>query len=179
MKNTKSLVTASLFAALICVTSFIALPSPIPFTLQIMAVFIISGILKTTTAFLSVLIYLLIGALGLPVFSGFKGGLGALFGTSGGYLISFLVIPIIMGIFDLTLKNRRLSLILGMAISLFFVYLFGTLWYTFVYALEGRTGLSFVSAFSVCVLPFLVPDIIKIIISVIIIPKLRGKIHKI
>ena len=86
MTNLRSLITASIFSALICVTSFIQVPSPIPFTLQIMTIFIISGILKTKTAFLSVVIYLLIGAVGLPVFSGFKGGLGALFGASGGYI---------------------------------------------------------------------------------------------
>ena len=73
MSNTKSLVTASLFAALIAVTAFLQVPAPIPFTLQIMAIFIISGIMPTKTAFLSVAIYLCLGAVGLPVFSGFKG----------------------------------------------------------------------------------------------------------
>ena len=179
MTNLRSLVTASIFSALICITSFIQVPSPIPFTLQIMTIFIISGILKTKTAFLSVVIYLLIGAVGLPVFSGFKGGLGALFGASGGYLLSFLIIPIVMGIFSLTIKSPRSSLILGMVVSLFFVYIFGTLWYTFVYALEGRFTLTFSSIISSCVLPFLLPDIIKIIISYLAITKLRGKIDKI
>ena len=179
MKNTKSLVLASLFAAFIALCAFIQVPSVVPFTLQIMAVFIISGLFKPKTAFLAVLIYLCIGAVGLPVFAGFKGGLGALFGTSGGYLISFLVIPIIMGIFDLTIKHRTLSLILGMTTSLFIIYIFGTLWYTFVYALEGKLNVTFYSAFSVCVLPFLIPDIIKIVLSFAVITKLRGKFNKI
>ena len=84
-----------------------------------------------------------------------------------------------MGIFNLCINHQKLSLIVGMFSSLLVVYIFGTLWYTLVYALEGRYELTFVSAFSVCVLPFLIPDIIKILLSVLIITKIRGKISRI
>ena len=96
-RKIKDIVLISLFSAIIVICSLITIPSVIPFTLQTFALFTIIGILGTKKAFLSVLLYLLLGAVGLPVFSGFRGGIGHLFGVTGGYLLGFLLTTLISG----------------------------------------------------------------------------------
>ena len=84
--RTRDLARAALFAALIAICSWISIPTAVPFTLQTFAVFLALGVLGGKLGTLSVAVYLLLGAVGLPVFAGFQGGLGALLGATGGYL---------------------------------------------------------------------------------------------
>ena len=95
--TTKDMVYIALFTSIMIVCAFITIPFAIPFTLQTFALFTIIGILGTKRAFISVLLYLLLGAVGLPVFSGFRGGIGHLFGATGGYLLGFLLTTLISG----------------------------------------------------------------------------------
>ena len=85
----KNIAYMALFSALTAICSWISIPTLVPFTLQTFAIFLMVGLLGTKRSLLSILIYLLLGAIGLPVFAGFSGGLGMLFGTTGGYLIGF------------------------------------------------------------------------------------------
>ena len=87
-----------MFTALITVCSWISIPTTIPFTLQTFAVFLTVALIGTKRSFISVIIYILLGAVGLPVFSGFKGGVGALLGPTGGYIIGFLFTALITGL---------------------------------------------------------------------------------
>ena len=90
--TTKDLVFIALSTTIIIVCSFISIPFYVPFTMQTFAIFTIIGLFGTKKAFVSVSLYLLLGAIGLPVFSGFRGGVGNLLGVTGGYLIGFLLI---------------------------------------------------------------------------------------
>ncbi|MBR6474866.1 MAG: biotin transporter BioY, partial [Lachnospiraceae bacterium] len=93
--TTLDLIYMAIGAALIAACSWITIPFMVPFTLQTFAVFTIVGLLGGRKGFLSILVYILLGAVGLPVFSGFKGGIGVLAGTTGGYIIGFLFIALI------------------------------------------------------------------------------------
>ena len=88
--------------ALIAVCSWISIPTTVPFTMQTFAVCLVSALLGTRRGFLAVVCYLLLGAAGAPVFAGFKGGLGALLGVTGGYLVGFLFTALIAGAVNFT-----------------------------------------------------------------------------
>ena len=166
--TTKDMVYIALFTSIMIVCAFITIPFAIPFTLQTFALFTIIGLLGTKRAFISVLLYLLLGAIGLPVFSGFRGGIGHLFGATGGYLLGFLLTTLISGFlmkcFSKKRKNGVLYHCFSMLIGLIACYLFGTLWYLFLYTNSTET-LSFVSVLSLCVFPFILPDMFKIVLS--------------
>jgi biotin transport system substrate-specific component len=170
--NTLSLVYIAIGAALITVCSYITIPMAVPFTLQTFAVFMALLILGGKRGTLSVLVYILMGAVGLPVFSGFKGGLGALFGKTGGYIIGFIFIGLIYTLathfFGKKLYVEIVALILGLAVC----YAFGTGWFMYIYMRDtGAVGL--VTVLSWCVFPFIIPDLIKMAIAVIVSRRVR------
>jgi len=166
--TTKDMVYIALFTSIMIVCAFITIPFAIPFTLQTFALFTIIGILGTKRAFISVLLYLLLGAIGLPVFSGFQGGIGHLFGVTGGYLLGFLLTTLISGfLLKLFSKKRKGSVIfhcLSMLIGLIACYGFGTIWYLVLYT-NSTENLSIASVLSLCVFPFILPDLLKILLS--------------
>ena len=166
--TTKDLVYIALFTSIMIVCAFITIPFAIPFTLQTFALFTIIGILGTKKAFISVLLYLLLGAVGLPVFSGFRGGIGHLFGATGGYLLGFLLTTLISGflmkLFSKKRKSNVLSHCFSMLIGLIACSAFGTAWYLLLYT-NSTENISIVSVLSLCVFPFVLPDIIKIVLS--------------
>ena len=82
-------------AALIAICAWITVPAAVPFTLQTFAIFFVLSLLGGKRGTIAILVYILLGAVGLPVFSGFNGGLGALLGTTGGYIFGFLFIGLI------------------------------------------------------------------------------------
>ena len=90
--KTKEIILISLSAALICICSWIQVPSAVPFTLQTFAVFLVSAVLGAKKGVAATLVYILLGAVGLPVFSGFQGGVGVLLGATGGYVFGFVFI---------------------------------------------------------------------------------------
>lgn len=167
--DTRSITYAALSTALIAVCSWISIPAQVPFTMQTFSVFLICDLLGPT-AILSVLLYLLLGAFGLPVFAGFSGGISVLFGPTGGYLIGFIAIAFLMAgwryLFGERLKSA--SMLLGLLIC----YLFGTFWFVLVYA-HGSNTVSFSVALSWCVLPYIIPDLLKIALARLIAVRLR------
>ncbi len=172
----KSYVLISLFSAIIAVLSFISIPAPIPFTLQTLGVFCALCVLGGKKGLLSIILYILLGIIGLPVFSHFSGGIGHLFGVSGGYIIGFIPLALVhWGItykFNNTICSKAVGLIAGLSIC----YLLGTLWYTYKYV-GNFTIESFISSLSVCVLPFLIPDMIKLSCALLIDKKLNKLIN--
>ena len=155
LNNLTELIITALFTALLAVSAQIIIPNAVPFTLQSLGVFLASAILGWKKGVLSVVIYIIIGAIGLPVFSGFQGGLGVLLGVTGGYILGFIPTAFIVGIMCEKMGRKKLVLVLSMIIGLIVCYILGTVWYS-VY-----TGISFLSALAICVVPFILSNIGK------------------
>lgn len=166
--TTKDLVFIALSTTIIIVCTFITIPFYVPFTMQTFALFTIIGLLGTKKAFLSVCLYLLLGIVGLPVFSGFRGGIGNLLGITGGYLIGFLLTVLVSGtllyLFSQKKKVTFIGYFLIMLLGLVLCYAFGTIWYLFLYA-NSTESISITSVLSLCVFPFILPDMVKIGLS--------------
>lgn len=163
-------------AALIAICSWITIPSMVPFTMQTFAVFLTLGLLGGKRGTMSVIVYLLLGAIGLPVFSGFAGGIGHMMGPTGGYIIGFIGTALVMWIFERKFGNGQKSLIASMAIGLLVCYAFGTAWFMAVYTKNtGAIGLG--TALSMCVVPYLIPDALKIILASLLCNRLRKHVN--
>lgn len=172
----QQLCASALGAALIAVCSWISIPSPtgIFFTLQTFAIFLVAGLLGTKSGTLSVLVYLLLGAVGLPVFAGFKGGVASLFGVTGGYLIGFLLTALTVGILTKLLGKKVPALILAMVLGLVLCYAFGSLWFQVVYTRTNDAGMTFWSILTICVIPYLIPDAVKMALAIFLVRRLDG-----
>ena len=175
--KTYDLVYVSIFVVLIAVCSWISIPLTVPVTLQTFGVFIAVGLLGGKRGTLAVLVYILMGAIGIPVFSGFTGGIGILAGTTGGYIVGFLFSALLMwGMEKLFGKDTKVlagSMILGLAVC----YAVGTLWFMAVYAASsGAVGILTVLGW--CVFPFIIPDVAKIVLALILTRRLSGVIQR-
>lgn len=165
--KTLDMVYIALFAVLIAICSWISIPTVVPFTLQTFGVFVAVGILGGKRGTLSVLIYLLLGAIGVPVFAGFSGGIGTILGTTGGYIVGFLLSALLMWGMEKVLGKKTWVLALSMVLGLLVCYAFGTVWFMEVYAQNsGEIGL--LTALGWCVFPFVVPDVIKIVLALVV-----------
>lgn len=162
--TTQDIVYIALFAVLIAVCSWISIPAAVPFTLQTFAVFATGMILGGRKAFLSVLVYLLLGAVGLPVFAGFTGGMGILLGSTGGYLVGFLFTALVMWVMEALFGKKPDVILAGMVLGLIVCYAFGTAWFMIVYA-RSNGAISIMTALGWCVIPFIVPDLMKIALA--------------
>lgn len=148
------MVLCSLFAALTAICAWLSIPiGDIAFTMQTFVVFLTLGILGGKWGTLSIFLYLALGAVGLPVFSGFQGGFGTLLGVTGGYIWGFLASGLIYWALE------RLSKAAAMSAGMLACYVCGTFWFR----LYAGSGLIF--ALARCVLPYLVPDLIKIVLA--------------
>ena len=156
-----------LSAALIAVCAWIAIPLTVSITLQTMAICLVAGLFGWKRGALSVIIYILLGMFGLPVFTGFKSGLAVITGPTGGYVLGFIFTAIIVGIATEKVGKKIWQCILFMAIGVLVCYLFGTIWFTIAYKV------TFASALSTCVFPFLLPDAVKIIVASILVNRLK------
>ncbi len=178
MKKTKSttpeLVYVAIFAALIAVCSWIAIPSTVPFTLQTFAVFLTLTLLGGKRGTMAVAVYLLLGAVGVPVFANFSGGIGALVGSTGGYLIGFLGTTLV---YWLLVKRRKLWIeIVALVGGLVLCYALGTAWFVVVYTQNsGAIGVG--TALSWCVIPYVIPDLAKLGLAVVLGGRLRRHVH--
>ena len=167
-----STIYIGLCAALIAVCSQIQIPAAVPFTLQTFAIFLTCGLLGGKRGTVSVLIYILLGAVGLPVFAGFKGGIGALLGTTGGYIIGFIFTALIMWLFEKLPGKKWITLGISMVCGLLICYAFGTAWFIYVYT-NTKEPVGILTALSWCVFPFIIPDMIKIALALALTSRLR------
>ena len=159
---TRSLTRISLFAALMAVSALIYIPLPVPITLQTLVMFSALFILGGRDGSIAVFVYILLGALGLPVFSGFSGGVARLLDASGGYILGMLAGALLYWLLDVVFPKRAALKVVNSAICLLTIYVFGTLWFTFVYA-NGEKTLG--AVLLACVVPFIIPDAIKIYLA--------------
>lgn len=179
MKNlsTREMAYIAICVALISICSWISIPFTVPFTLQTFAVFLVLLLLGGKNGTISIIIYILLGAVGLPVFSGFRGGIGMLFGTTGGYIWGFIIIGIIYWISQRFKNTNDIKTLIVMIIGLFACYTLGTVWFMIVYARSsGPAGI--ITALSWCVFPFIIPDIIKLTLSLFLSKKIKPFMYK-
>lgn len=161
----------ALFAAVMAVCSWISVPATVPFTLQTFGVFLAVGTLGGKRGSLAVLTYLLLGAVGAPVFAGFSGGIGCILGSTGGYIVGFLFSALVMWAMEHFLGKKKWVLALSMVIGLLVCYAFGTAWFMIVYANNtGAIGLW--TALSWCVFPYIIPDAVKIVLALVLCKRL-------
>ena len=166
----KEIALCALFVAIIAVCAQLAVPFPggVPITLQTFAIAFAGYFLGTKKGTLCVLVYLLLGAVGLPVFSGLKGGFAALVGYTGGFLFGFLGLSLLAG---LSLRYPKRLAQWGMGIlGLLFCHLLGTLWYMYLAKVPFGTACALVC------LPFLVKDILSVILAATMAALLKKRI---
>lgn len=172
--STRRLVLIALLTAVTCIFAPLSIPipvSPVPISLTNLVIMISIYVLGYKDATISYVVYLLLGLVGLPVFSGFTGGFGKLAGPTGGYLIGFIFLALIAGLFIDKFPKNRILAVAGMIIGMAITYIFGTEW------LAIQLKMSFVAALSVGVIPYLAGDAVKIIIAIIVGPVLRSRLN--
>lgn len=166
----------AMFAVVMAVCSWISVPYVVPFTLQTFGVFLAVGVLGGKRGTLAVLIYILLGCMGLPVFAGFSGGLGAVLGSTGGYIVGFLVQALVMWAMERIPGNRTVITIVSMVLGLIGCYAFGTVWFVMVYArTTGAVGIW--TALGWCVFPYIIPDLAKMALALVLRKRLRAAIR--
>ena len=165
--SVRSLAYIALFAALMAVCAWISIPTKPPFTMQTFAVFAAALLLGPRRAAAAVLVYLALGACGVPVFAGFGAGIGHILSSTGGYMVGFVLAALLAGSIARRGGKRLLPAILGCAAGLAVCYAFGTAWFMFVYA-RGGGAIGVGAALSMCVLPFVVPDAVKIALAILL-----------
>lgn len=168
--KTKELTLTALMAAVICVLGPLSVPlpfSPVPISLTMIGIYLAVYAVGMWRGTAAVLVYLLLGLVGLPVFSGFTGGPAKLLGPTGGYLIGFIFTALISGfLIDRFWKNRVISAA-GMMLGIGAAYLFGTVWLAYV------MGITFGEALAAGVIPYVGFDLVKIAALVIVGPELK------
>lgn len=201
--NTTYMILCGLFAALTAICSFITIPlpfTPIPVNLGTLGMFLTGGILGKKYGTASITVYVLMGAVGVPVFAGFRAGLSVLAGPTGGYIVGYIAGAFVIGcILDMALQNEKTDerkelqqqdcnatdlqqksakpakrlwiYIAALVIGTAICYFLGTLWFMF----STKTGLY--ASLIACVFPFLAGDAIKIIVAALLIRKLRPFVH--
>lgn len=171
-KNTKNIVFAALFTAIITIISQIHIHTPfdVPVTLQTFAIALCGFILGAKWSVCSVTVYILAGAVGLPVFCCFRGGIQQIFSLNGGFIIGFIFLALFCGI---SLKKRGKAVKLGISyVGLFICHLLGVI----QFAIISKVG--FLAAFLTASLPFLIKDMVLIALALYIAPKLENIITK-
>lgn len=165
-------VTAVMAAIMAVISPFALFLGPVPVSFCTLLVCLNVYVLGWRRGTAATLVYILMGAVGMPVFSGFAGGAGTLLGPTGGYILGYLVLAVMAGLAVEYFPRKRAVHMLGMALGTVVLYGFGTAWYCV------QAGQSLNAAVSVCVLPFLPGDCGKILAAAMIGPMLRDRLTK-
>ena len=179
MKNltVREIAYIAMGAALIAVCSWISIPMTIPVTLQTFAVCLVTAVFGLRMGLWTVLIYILLGAVGVPVFSGFSGGIGILLGTTGGYIVGFLFTALAVGLAVHRWGRRVPVLAASMAVGILLCYAFGTAWFMIVYT-KNSGAIGLMTALGWCVFPYLIPDAVKIVLATVLTGRLAPLVGK-
>lgn len=174
--KTRDLTYIAIMVALMAVCSWITIPTVVPFTLQTFGVFLASALLGGKRGTLAVLVYILLGAVGAPVFAGFVGGPGALFGTTGGYILGFLAQAAVLWAGERLLGRSPAAFLLSGVLGLAVCYLIGSVWFLFLYSrTTGPIGMATVLGW--CVFPFVIPDLVKLALAMAVGKRLSRALH--
>lgn len=170
--KTKDVALCGLFVALLTICSWISIPLTVPVTLQTFAIFMCAGLLGTKRGLITTICWIFMGTVGIPVFSGFQGGPQVISGPLGGYIVGFVLTILIVGLTIYKFGRKPVLMGASMFVGLMVCYAVGTVWFMYVYAQStGPIGLG--ATLSMCVLPFIIPDIIKIIVAVYLTKRLE------
>ncbi len=179
MKHTtgvRSFALVGVMTAILCIICpiMIHIPvSPVPISLGTLGVVLAVTVLGTKKGTLSVLLYILLGLVGLPVYAGFLSGPGTLWGSTGGYIVGYLLFAIIYGIFLEKGNSKLVPAFIGLLLGTVAVYTTGCLWLSFHHAL------TFWETISIGVLPYLVGDVVKMVLALTLGLQLRGRLEKV
>ena len=164
--KTKMMVMTALMAVIITICSWISIPLVVPFTLQTFAIFFALVFLGGTYGTISITVYILLGIIGVPVFSGFKSGIAAITGPTGGYIVGFVFSGLLFLLLTKVFGEKKVVIIVAMVLGLLLCYLIGTLWFVHVYA-GTENAKSFGTVLNICVIPFIIPDACKMALAYI------------
>ena len=154
----------AVFTVLIAICSWISIPMAAPFTLQTFAIFLAVSVLGGRRGTIAVVVYVILGAIGVPVFAGFSGGLGVIMRNTGGYIVGFILTALIMWLMERLFGKKLWVQAVSMVLGLLACYALGTAWFMFVYMrTTGAVGLATVLGW--CVIPFIIPDAVKIALA--------------
>ncbi len=157
----KSMVRIALFAALTAIFSQLVIPTvPVPFTFSLLSVYLCGLILPKKEAFFAQIVFIFLGAVGLPVFASLTGGLGILFGATGGYIWSYPLMAYMIAFTKERFRDHIVPTYIATLLSIVLCYTVGTLW------LKEVMSLTLPAAFSAGVVPFIPLDLAKIIMIV-------------
>lgn len=168
--NIREITLIGLMAAVLCIVAPLSIPipfSPVPISFTNLAIYFAVFILGWKKGTLSYLIYFMLGLIGLPVFSGFTGGLAKVAGPTGGYLIGFIFLAIISGYFIEKFNGKVYMYVIGMVLGLLVTFVLGTAWLSYQLDVTLAKGLM------MGVIPYLPGDVVKIVIATIVGPTLR------
>ena len=176
--SAKNAACIAMMAVILCVCSWITIPFTVPFTMQTFGVYCAFLLLGGRRGLLAVGLYILLGLAGLPVFSGFQGGPGHLLGLTGGYIIGFLFTGLGYLLMEEKLRDMTFPVRVAMlALDMLPCYLVGTLWFIAVSRLHG-SEIGFFGAMGLCVLPYILPDLLKILLAERISVRVRKHLPK-
>ncbi|MGN0468761.1 MAG: biotin transporter BioY [Acutalibacteraceae bacterium] len=169
----KSICVTAVFAAIICIMAPFSIPlqTLVPISLATLAIYLTAGLLDWKNSVSAVVVYILLGAVGLPVFSSFTGGLQKLVGVTGGYIIGYIPLALIVSLMCGKIKGKwvyPVSMIIGTVV----LYAIGTAWFMF------QTKTAFAAAMASCVIPFLPGDAVKIAAASAVSIPLRTRLEK-
>lgn len=174
--NTKEITLIGLMSAIMCILGPLSIPIPfsiVPISFTNLAIYFTVFLLGWKKGTISYLIYLFIGLVGVPVFSNFGAGPGKLVGPTGGYIVGFILLSIISGVFIERFQGKIYMYVIGLLIGLIITYALGTAW------LAYQLDLTFVEGLFAGVIPYIPGDIIKIIIAIMIGPILKKNVTRI
>ena len=171
----KNMALCGLFTAILALCAWLSIPmGDLVITLQTFGIFLTLVLLCGKRGSITICVYLVLGAVGAPVFSGFRGGLGALLGTTGGYIFGFMLTALIYWIIT-SVKDAPLTRLLAMILGMLLCYSCGSWWYMTRYLSGGQLTLGLV--LMKCVIPSLIPDAIKLTLAWILTGKLKRFVY--
>lgn len=174
--GTRDITRMSVLVAFMAICSWLEIPAVVPFSLQTFGVFFTVEMLDGKLGALAVTVYILLGAAGLPVFSGFSGGIGVLLGPTGGYIAGFWAAAMIMWLIERFMNGGTLRTAARMLLGQIACYAVGTAWFMRAYS-AANGPVTPGAAVSWCVAPFIIPDIIKIALAAIVAGRIKRRVN--
>jgi biotin transport system substrate-specific component len=176
--STRDLIITALFTALTAVSGFISIPlGPVPLTLQTLFVVLSGLLLGGKLGALSQITYVILGLIGLPIFSGGSGGLTSVVSPTFGFLLSFIVTAYVIG--KLTEKNKSLfRIISSVTLGSFIIYIIGVPYFYFIFTNYLGKSINFYTALKYACIPFIPGDIIKAALSIILAKQLIPRLSR-
>ena len=169
----REMVFIAICAAIICVAGPVSVPiGAVPISLGTFAIYFTAALLGGKRGTFAVIVYILIGMVGLPVFTAMRGGVAVLFGATGGYIIGYIPLALLTGVFSDMKVKFNWTIPVGMVLGTAALYTFGTAWYMIM------SGSTLAAALAACVVPFLLFDSIKMVLATMLAIPLRARLDK-